>query len=145
MKTKTLIPICAAILLSACGRQDQPPADTSAQATATPSTPPVSTPEAAVAEASVKVDPTQGHMASGVLALTAMGDGVHLSGNLLNLPPNGEFGFHIHEKGDCSAPDASSAGPHFNPTNAAHGNPQGEAHHGGDLLNLNPMLRVSPT
>ena len=24
-------------------------------------------------------------------------------------------GFHVHEKGDCSAPDAASAGAHFNP------------------------------
>ena len=25
----------------------------------------------------------------------------------------GKHGFHVHEKGDCSAPDASSAGEHF--------------------------------
>jgi Cu-Zn family superoxide dismutase len=41
----------------------------------------------------------------------------------------------VHEKGDCSAPDASSAGPHLNPTNAEHGDPQGAAHHAGDMPN----------
>jgi Cu-Zn family superoxide dismutase len=137
MNNKLLIPLCAAtVLLTACGRQDAPPAGTSDQATATPSTPPVTASDAAVVEASAQLAATQGHTASGVLAVSAMGDGVHLSGNLLNLPPNGEFGFHIHEKGDCSAPDASSAGPHFNPTSAEHGNPQGDAHHSGDMLNL---------
>jgi Cu-Zn family superoxide dismutase len=65
-----------------------------------------------------------------------MGEGVHLSGTLQGLPPNGEFGFHVHEKGDCSAPDASSAGEHFNPSNAPHGDPHGAAHHAGDMLNV---------
>jgi len=60
---------------------------------------------------------------------------LHLTGSLQGLKPDSEFGFHIHEKGDCSAPDASSAGAHFNPTNAQHGNPQGESHHAGDMLN----------
>ena len=29
-----------------------------------------------------------------------------------------EHGLHIHDKGDCSAPDAMSAGGHFNPGKA---------------------------
>ena len=33
----------------------------------------------------------------------------------------GVHAVHIHEKGDCSAPDATSAGSHFNPTGEAHG------------------------
>ena len=37
--------------------------------------------------------------------------------------PAGMHGFHVHETGDCSAPDATSAGGHFNPTNAPHGAP----------------------
>jgi Cu-Zn family superoxide dismutase len=90
----------------------------------------------AMAGASVKLSPTQGNTAAGSLTVSTMGGGVHLSGTLQGLPPNGEFGFHIHEKGDCSAPDASSAGEHFNPTNAQHGSPQGAAHHAGDMLNM---------
>ena len=83
----------------------------------------------------MQLAPTQGHNASGTLALAAEGDSVRLTGTLQGLSPNGEFGFHIHENGDCSAPDASSAGAHFNPANAQHGNPQGETHHAGDMLN----------
>lgn len=48
----------------------------------------------------------------------------------------GAHGFHIHEKGDCSAPDALSAGGHYNPTGAAHAGPDQKARHAGDLGNL---------
>jgi Cu-Zn family superoxide dismutase len=47
----------------------------------------------------------------------------------------GPKGFHIHEKGDCSAPDAMSAGGHFNPSNMKHG-PTPTAGHAGDMGNL---------
>jgi superoxide dismutase, Cu-Zn family len=52
------------------------------------------------------------------------------------LPPDSELGFHIHERGDCSAPDGSSAGEHFNPTDQQHGHPDSKARHGGDMVNL---------
>jgi Cu-Zn family superoxide dismutase len=55
---------------------------------------------------------------------------------LTGLAPNSEHGFHVHEKGDCSAPDATSAGPHFNPGGAQHGRPGSGMHHMGDLMNL---------
>jgi Cu-Zn family superoxide dismutase len=43
---------------------------------------------------------------------------------------------HVHEKGDCSAPDGSSAGGHFNPATKNHGSPHAPEHHAGDLGNL---------
>ena len=62
--------------------------------------------------------------------------GLVIQTNLTQLPP-GPHGFHIHEKGDCSAADASSAGGHFNPTSQPHGNAQGGgAHHLGEQANL---------
>jgi len=45
----------------------------------------------------------------------------------------GPHGFHVHEKGDCSAPDFSSAGGHFNPDSQPHGDPTAGAHHAGDM------------
>jgi Cu-Zn family superoxide dismutase len=48
----------------------------------------------------------------------------------------GEHGFHIHAVGDCTPPDFSSAGGHFNPTNVAHGFLDPAGPHAGDLPNL---------
>jgi Cu-Zn family superoxide dismutase len=68
--------------------------------------------------------------------LTGAPDGVHITGAIQGLKPDSEVGFHIHEKGDCSAPDGSSAGAHFNPTQQQHGHPESESHHAGDMINL---------
>ena len=46
-----------------------------------------------------------------------------------DLPP-GFHGFHIHTTGICEPPDFTSAGGHFNPTDASHGD------HAGDLPTL---------
>lgn len=48
----------------------------------------------------------------------------------------GTYGMHVHAVGQCTRPDFTSAGPHWNPTGVQHGrdNPMG-AHH-GDLPNL---------
>ena len=136
MKT-VLLTLCAASLLAACGQKNEQPAQPETGATATPSTPPVAPPAGEMASgATVQLAATQGHSARGSLTLTSEADGVRLTGSVEGLKPTGEFGFHIHEIGDCSAPDASSAGPHFNPGNAVHGNPEGGAHHAGDLYNL---------
>jgi len=140
MKTELLVSLCAAAaLLTACGKKQNAAEDTASAPTTTAAPvpaeapPPAETPPPAAVTA--QLTPTQGNTAAGTLTLTADGETVHVSGTLQGLKPNGEFGFHIHEKGDCSAPDASSAGGHFNPTNSQHGDPQGATHHGGDMLN----------
>ncbi|HEY5635097.1 MAG TPA: superoxide dismutase family protein [Burkholderiaceae bacterium] len=56
--------------------------------------------------------------------------------DLSGLKPGAEHGFHLHEKGDCSAPDATSAGGHFNPGGQPHGHPRDARRHAGDLPNL---------
>lgn len=78
---------------------------------------------------------TAGNSVVGTLEATPVSDGVHFHGRLTGLPPGSTHGFHIHEHGDCSAPDASSAGGHFNPTGTAHGDPVGMEHHAGDIAN----------
>ena len=135
MKT-ALITLAAATMLAACGQNAEQPSAPDPGTTGTPSTPPVAAPAPASSIANIQLAGTQGHEVSGSLTLTAEADGVRLTGSVQGLKPTGEFGFHIHEKGDCSAPDASSAGPHFNPGNAQHGNPEGGAHHAGDMYNL---------
>jgi Cu-Zn family superoxide dismutase len=133
---KYWLSICAtAMALTGCGQRDDKPAPTEAPSASTAPAP-AEVPPPPPANAMAKLAPTQGQTASGDLTLTPEGDSVRLTGTLQGLPPNGEFGFHIHENGDCSAPDASSAGAHFNPANAQHGNPRGEMHHAGDMLNV---------
>ena len=87
-------------------------------------------------EAVVNLAPASGSPVSGRLVLVPMGDGLHLRGEVGGLMPGSRHGFHIHEKGDCSAADASSAGGHFNPTGQPHGRAGQGAHHAGDADNL---------
>lgn len=77
--------------------------------------------------------PTAGNNVSGVIRLAQAGDRLQMSGQLQGLKPNAQHGFHVHETGDCTAPDAASAGGHFNPTGQPHGRPDAAAHHAGDL------------
>lgn len=71
----------------------------------------------------------------GTAHFTQVGGVVRIVLEARGLPP-GLHGVHIHAVGKCDPPDFTSAGPHFNPTNAQHGalNPQGS--HAGDLPNL---------
>jgi len=85
---------------------------------------------------SVELEPTQGHSAQGSLVLTQAGTSVRIEGEVTGLDPGGTHGFHIHETGDCSDPDAEGAGGHLNPTGDVHGNPLGDRHHLGDMRNL---------
>ncbi len=49
----------------------------------------------------------------------------------------GQHGIHVHEFGDCSASDASSAGDHFDPEGSRrHGEPNHSGVHAGDLGNI---------
>lgn len=95
--------------------------------------------ETAVITKSVKasciLNPTQGNKVQGVVTFTKVEGGVKIVAVVSNLTP-GQHGFHIHEFGDCSAPDGSSAGGHFNPKNVQHGAPDALERHAGDLGNL---------
>jgi Cu-Zn family superoxide dismutase len=86
--------------------------------------------------AKVALEPRSGITASGTLTLHAVSAGVEIKGDVRGLAPGSTHGFHVHEKGDCSAPDASSAGPHFNPTGAPHGKAGAGPHHLGDIPNI---------
>lgn len=85
--------------------------------------------EAALASASSS-------LVSGRVVLLPVPQGVRVTGTVGGLRPGGSFGFHVHERGDCSAVDASSAGGHFNPTASAHGRSAAGPHHLGDMDNL---------
>lgn len=86
--------------------------------------------------AMAKLSATQGNKATGVAIFHERGGQLMMHARVTGLTPNTEHGFHIHERGDCSAPDATSAGGHFNPLGHQHGNPMSPERHAGDLPNL---------
>ena len=88
-----------------------------------------------VTKAAAQLEPKSGSQVTGMVTFTKVGDEIQVVADIQNLKP-GKHGFHIHEKGDCSAADAASAGAHFNPTQKHHGGPMNLDHHTGDLGNL---------
>ena len=102
-----------------------------------PATPAASSASSSTARMAVaNLAPASGSLVSGKLMLMPMGNGVHVSGDIGGLAAGSSHGFHIHETGDCSAADASSAGGHFNPTASPHGKAEAGAHHAGDIDNI---------
>jgi len=85
--------------------------------------------------ATAMLHPTEGNNVQGTVTFTKAPNGVRIVAVVRNLEP-GKHGFHIHEHGDCSAHDASSAGGHFNPTGKKHGGPDNPERHVGDMGNL---------
>ncbi|TDV14511.1 superoxide dismutase family protein [Paraburkholderia caballeronis] len=59
--------------------------------------------------------PTVGNQATGTVTFIERSDGVQVSYSLTSLPPDSDHALQIHERGDCNAADASSAGPVFSP------------------------------
>ena len=88
-----------------------------------------------VTQAGAQLESKSGSQVTGRVTFKKVGDDVQVVADIQNLKP-GKHGFHIHEKGDCSAPDAASAGAHFNPTQKHHGGPANLDHHSGDLGNI---------
>jgi superoxide dismutase, Cu-Zn family len=88
------------------------------------------------AATAVALQSRSGSSVTGSLQLRDSAAGLRITGEVRGLKPDAEHGFHIHEKGDCSAPDAASAGGHFNPAGAPHGRMGAGAHHAGDMPNI---------
>jgi len=98
--------------------------------------PPPASSVSTLAQAHVAMAPASASLVSGRLTLRAVPGGVRITGELGGLQRGGTHAIHIHEKGDCSAVDATSAGGHFNPQGQPHGRAGSGPHHGGDMDNL---------
>jgi Cu-Zn family superoxide dismutase len=127
-RLQTVPTLACALVLAACSStpKPKPPAPAPLPAAATPT----------AREAQAVMTSASASLVSGKLALTAVPGAVRIAGTIGGLPASGRFGFHVHETGDCSAVDASSAGAHFNPTGQPHGSAKIGAHHAGDMDNL---------
>ena len=79
--------------------------------------------------------PTQGNNVHGIVTFSQGDKGIIVEADITGLTM-GKHGFHIHEFGDCTAPDGTSTGGHFNPDNKPHGSPENALRHVGDLGNV---------
>jgi Cu-Zn family superoxide dismutase len=79
--------------------------------------------------------PTKGNNVKGIVTFTKENDGIKVVADIEGLK-EGKHGFHIHETGDCSADDGSSAGGHFNPEGVMHGARTDSMRHVGDFGNI---------
>lgn len=143
MKTKIAAMFFGLVLVGGCGNKsndtaapaEPEPTEQPAEQPAEPTPPPeaeATAPKSATATLASKSD----SKVAGTVTFTETADGkVEVTAELSGLKP-GEHGFHIHETGDCSAPDAKSAGGHFAPEGHPHGAPTAEMHHAGDFGNV---------
>jgi superoxide dismutase, Cu-Zn family len=87
-------------------------------------------------KATANLQPTKGSSVKGTVNFQQRGDKVRVAANVAGLRPNGEFGLHIHEAGDCSSGDGMSAKGHFNPHGKTHGHHGSAERHAGDMPSL---------
>jgi Cu-Zn family superoxide dismutase len=148
-----------------CSRPAQPPSTTTAEkkapAASTPSatTPSSATPAAGMASmsaqaaagtvATAEIAALGGSGVTGKVTFTVIepdasmrttagampGATVRVQADITGLTP-GMHGIHVHEWGDCSAPDGTSAGGHFNPHGMPHGDRMAAQKHPGDFGNI---------
>jgi superoxide dismutase, Cu-Zn family len=114
--------LASALLAAACGGSGTKPA---------------AEPETKLGTEGVAVlESRSGSTTTGEARFVDRGDSVEITLNVAGATP-GNHGVHVHMVGDCSAPDASSAGDHFNPDTHQHGAPGGVTeHHAGDFGNI---------
>ncbi|WP_437278179.1 superoxide dismutase family protein [Sorangium sp. So ce375] len=92
-------------------------------------------PPAAPVSVSVPIEARSKSKLKGTAIFTEVEGGVKVAVQVSGAP-KGKVAVHVHETGDCSAPDAKSAGAHYNPENHPHGLPDGAPRHLGDLGNI---------
>ena len=94
----------------------------------------------AVHRALAVITPTKGNTVHGIVRFEETPKGVRVVADLTGLTP-GNHGFHIHEFGDISSDDGSSAGGHFNPTGEMHSMPMSKNRHVGDMGNIDADMQ----
>lgn len=90
---------------------------------------------APVTKAVAVLNPLGSSGVSGAVTFSKAEGGVKVSAKVSGLKP-GAHGFHVHEFGDCSAADGTSAGGHFNPSAEPHAGPHDAQRHAGDMGNV---------
>lgn len=120
IKTSLLLLIGITLALTSCERMQSQPG--------VPLTP-------ATKQVIATIGPASESNVTGMAVFTQNGDQITLTIEIQNASP-GIHAVHIHENGDCSAPDGKSAGGHWNPTDVAHGKWGVGEFHLGDIGNI---------
>lgn len=81
------------------------------------------------------ISPASDSSVSGNVVFTEKDGKVMMEAEIKGLS-EGMHAIHIHENGDCSAEDGSSAGGHWDPTSEDHGEWEKEHFHRGDIGNM---------
>lgn len=102
-----------------------------------------------VTKAVAVIHPLSDSDVSGTVHFTKASNGVKVEVIIKGLSET-KHGFHIHQYGDCTEPDGSSAGGHFNPEGHYHSGPEMQNRHMGDMGNIvtdpgNPITTYSYT
>ena len=92
----------------------------------------------------INLEPKSGSEVTGTATFSEKSGFVTFEAKLSGLKP-GVHGIHIHEKADCSAADAASAGGHWNPTHVKHGKWSDTEHHKGDIGNFTADYKGNAT
>ncbi|NLA67516.1 MAG: superoxide dismutase family protein [Gammaproteobacteria bacterium] len=98
----------AIVLLAGCATAPPAPAPQ-------PPAPPPRADTGTASRAHANLTAASATLASGRILLRATPAGVRMQGEIGGLSRNGAHVLQVHERGDCSAIDASSAGPWFDP------------------------------
>jgi len=86
--------------------------------------------------AKANISAKSGSQVEGTATFEQQSTGIVVMVLSLSNMPAGDHAVHIHKVGDCSSPDAESAGEHWNPTNAQHGQWGSGSYHLGDIGNI---------
>jgi superoxide dismutase, Cu-Zn family len=108
---RTSLLLVSTVLLAACA--SAPPPVARAPEPAPPA--PVVAGAGTAREAVANLASSSGSLVSGRVQLTQADGGVRITGTVGGLVRNGAHGLQVHERGDCSAVDASSAGRYYDP------------------------------
>lgn len=131
MKTRPATATIAALLGLGVLSQPRLHADENPSATASDASPLES-----VSKLVAVVQPVGGSNVTGSVVFEETADGVRVTARIGGLEPGSKHGIHLHEFGDITADDGTSAGGHYNPEGNPHGLPDAEERHAGDLGNL---------
>jgi Cu-Zn family superoxide dismutase len=141
--SRALILASAVLALAAAGCKPKPEPE---PATAEPPVQEVEPPQEAtvgdmmVATATLKT--ADGTDLGTVTFTQHLGGDTEMVADLHGVQGAGEHGIHVHEVGECSAPDFKSAGGHFNPQGTDHACPPTTPRHAG--ATSSPSRRATP-